>query len=63
MRPPNVQTNLIDKEKNITYEVFAYRKLTYNELIFAVRLYYTQKGAKPKKNAKIQIYTIIGMAR
>jgi hypothetical protein len=61
MDQPTVINTLIDNEKNITYEVFAYRKLTREELVLAVRHFYAQKK-KPrvKPGQTIKIITIIG---
>jgi len=61
MKQPNILNTLIDQEKNITYEVVAYRKLTKEELILAVRHFYAQKKKpKVKPGQKIRIISIIG---
>lgn len=61
MKQPSVLNALVDKEKNITYEVVAYRKLTREELILAVRHFYSQKKKpKVKPGQKIRIISIIG---
>ena len=58
---PDIVSTLVDNEKNITYKVFAYRKLTREELILAVRHFYAQKK-KPKgrPGQTINILSTIG---
>ena len=61
MQMPNVVNTLVDKEKNITYEVVAYRKITREELILAVRHFYAQKKkTKVKPGQKIKIISMLG---
>jgi len=61
MQQPNIISTLVDPEKNITYEVVAYRKLTKDELILSVRNFYAQKKKpKLKPGQKVTILTIIG---
>jgi uncharacterized protein (DUF433 family) len=58
---PNVSNILKDLENDVTYDVIAYRKLSRNEIIQAVRYYNSQKKTKkPKKGTSIKIITIIG---
>jgi hypothetical protein len=61
MKTPNVVTTIVDRERNITYDVFAYRTLTHDELVFAVRHFYAQKKRpKVKPGQRIIIYSVIG---
>ena len=62
METPNVISTIVDKEKNIRFDIIAYRKLTRTEMIQAVSEFYSQKK-KPKKlksGSIIKIVTIIG---
>jgi len=61
MEQPNIINTLVDSEKNITYEVVAYRKLSREELVLAVRHFYAQKK-KPRvrPGQKVRIISIIG---
>lgn len=58
---PDIVSTLVDNEKNITYKVFAFRKLTRDELVLAVRHFYAQKK-KPKvrPGQTIKILSTIG---
>jgi hypothetical protein len=61
MEQPNIISTLVDQQKKITYEIVAYRKLTKEELILAVRHFYAQKKKpKVKPGQKITIISIIG---
>jgi len=61
MQPPNVKHLLIDDKNGVRYRVLAYRKLTREEVLMAVRHYKSQrKGKKPKKGTIITIVTVIG---
>ena len=60
MESPNFKTVLTDTSKNIRYEVFAYRALDRDELLFYVRNFLSMQKRKPKKNTTVQILTVIG---
>lgn len=60
MEMPNVVTEAIDETKNVRYEVVAYRKLTPNELVFAIRHALARMKRKPKKNSVCRLVAIIG---
>jgi hypothetical protein len=61
MELPDVKHLLIDDKNEVRYEVLAYRKLTREEVIMAVRHYKSQKKIKkPKKGTIITIVTVIG---
>lgn len=58
---PSVRTTLVDPAKKITYHVMAYRSLTRDELLMAVRMYLAQAGRKkPKAGSTVTIGTLIG---
>ncbi len=50
MEMPNVRNEILDVEKEITYVVMAYRKMTHGELVQAVRVFHS--GRKSKKKLK-----------
>lgn len=60
MEMPNVVTEAHDEAKNIRYEVVAYRKLSREEVIFAIRHALSGMKKKPKKNSTCRLVTIIG---
>lgn len=60
MQAPNIKNTLIDPERNITYHVMAYRKLSERELLQAVRYSVSQLKRKPKKGSVNTIITVIG---
>lgn len=61
MELPSIVNTLVDKQRNITYEIVAYRKLTREELILAVRNFHSQKKKlKVKPNKKYKIMSSIG---
>jgi len=58
---PRVSNPVRDEEKDVTYNVIAYRKLSREETILAIRHYHAQKNTKkPKKGITVTILTIIG---
>lgn len=63
MRPPNVKTEFVDSEADITYELMAYRHLTYQETLIAVHHFHARrdKRYKLKPGTVIQIHTFIGL--
>ena len=60
MEAPNVLNVLTDPQKNIRYEVMAYRALSEQELLQAVRIAVSMMKKKPKKNTKYTFITVIG---
>ncbi len=61
MQVPNVSNIAKDNERNITFNVLAYRKLTEPELLRAIRYFQsTKQGRKLKKNTAYTIVSIIG---
>jgi hypothetical protein len=60
MELPTIQNILRDNENKIIYHVMAYRSLTREELLLAVRNYLASSKKKPKKGSTITIISIIG---
>jgi hypothetical protein len=60
MDPPKVNNQAYDSERDITYEVYAYRKLSEQELIHAVAVFVRSQKGKPKRGTRYQIMTMIG---
>lgn len=60
MEMPNVCNVFRDEAKNTTYKVYAYRTLSREELVFAVRSFIGSMKGKPKKNTVYDIISIIG---
>jgi len=61
MQFPNVSNLAKDEERNITFNVMAYRKLTESELVMAIRVFRsTKQGRKLKKNTTYTIISVIG---
>lgn len=54
---PRVLNRYLDQARGITFNVMAYRTLTQEELLYAVALYWKQKGGKktPKPGTVITI--------
>lgn len=53
---PNVDNLIHDPDRNVRYNVKAYRKLTMREAMFAI----SQQKRRPKKNSRVLIVTTIG---
>jgi hypothetical protein len=64
MQMPNVKSTITDPKNKVTYDVLAYRPLSYAELVQSVRAYHAQPKVRrrrtPLKNAMITIITIHG---
>jgi hypothetical protein len=60
MEHPNVLNKFIDTKNNVTYEIWAYRKLTQTEIRTAVRVHLSKRRALPKKGRLIKICSLIG---
>ncbi len=62
MKQPNIKNILVDPEKNITYEVMAYCKLTKRETQDCVKKFWSKKKKpKTKPGETVKIITIIGL--
>lgn len=59
---PAVKNVLVDEENDVRYEVLAYRALSEEELLFAVR--YSLASGRPKRKPKcgsvVRLVTLIG---
>lgn len=54
---------MIDEEHNMTYHVMAYRTLSREEVIGAIRAYHLQRKGRrktPERNKIITIVTVLG---
>jgi len=60
MKPPDVITTIRDPKSGMTYHVKAYRKLSREELILAIRHYHASKKPKKRNIKTVTIKTIIG---
>ncbi len=61
MEVPSVKTTYKDTENGITYEVMAYRKLTEEETVLAIRntLSLLKKSKRPKRGQTLTILTVL----
>jgi len=61
MEPPSVSNSIRDEKNGITYNVVAYRKLSREEIVLAIKHHRaSKKTKKPKKGTTVTIVTIIG---
>jgi hypothetical protein len=61
MNPPNVSNIARDADRNITFNVLAYRTLSQQELLMAIRYFRsTKQGRKLKANTTYTIVSVIG---
>lgn len=61
MEQPHISNSIRNKEKDVTYNVIAYRKLSRDEVVNAIRHYHSQKNSKKlKKGTTVTIVTTIG---
>ena len=64
MITPTVESILEDKGRKVVYTVLAYRRLTYDEMLAAVRYFYRvrhPRSATWLRNKRITIVTEIGL--
>lgn len=61
MEMPSVDNFVHDEERNVKFNIKAYRKLTPEEAITAMRFFYSQRKRKPKKNSQVIIMSLIGL--
>lgn len=57
---PNVSNPIQDSQRDVIYEILAYRTLTRAERVMSVRHYLSQQKKKPKRGTKVTIVSIIG---
>ena len=61
MQQPNIKNTIKDDKKDVTYHIMAYRILSKDEMVEAVKMVLSQKAAKTvKKGQVVTIITIIG---
>lgn len=61
MELPTVHNPMKNEENNVLYDVVAYRKLTYDEIVSTIRAYHRQRKSRRKvRNCTIEIVTLIG---
>jgi hypothetical protein len=61
MEQPSVSNPIRDEKNGITYNVVAYRKLSREEIVLAIKHYRaSKKTKKSKKGTTVTIVTIIG---
>ena len=64
MKKPDILSTLYDAEHNMTYRVFAFRKLTEPEMVQTVKLYLSQpkiqKRSAPEKNKTVTTDSLLG---
>jgi hypothetical protein len=59
---PGVKNTLIDEKNDVRYEVLAYRRLSEEELVLAVRMFLTsrRRNRRIKRGTLVQIVSVIG---
>lgn len=60
MEQPNTRNVIKDAERKVTYVVMAYRQLSREEIVIAVRHHLSQRRGQPKKGSTIIIMTTFG---
>ena len=61
MQQPDVRTTLDDTQRRVKWHVLAYRTLTKDEALMAVRGYLAQRGGKmPTPGQEVTIITTLG---
>lgn len=58
---PTIMSSIQDPRSKVTYHVMAYRELTREELVLAIRTFHGQRGAKPiTAGTEVTIITSMG---
>jgi hypothetical protein len=64
MKKPNILSTHYDAKHNMTYRIFAFRKLTELEMVQTVKLYLSQpkilRLSEPEKNKTVTTNTLLG---
>ena len=64
MNKPDILSTLYDADHNMTYRVFAFRKLTELEMVQTVKLYLSQpkilRRSVPEKNKTVTTHSLLG---
>ena len=58
MEFPSVSTIVPDKENRIVWEILAYRNVTQDEAVFAIR-YFLSQNPMPKADSRVRIVTTL----
>jgi len=61
MELPSIRHVVDDPQRKIRYEVFAYRALSQEEAVAAVRNFLSLAKRKPTKNSRVEVHTLIGL--
>jgi hypothetical protein len=61
MGTPNIR-HIYKATNGVTYEVFAYRQLSREEVLFLIRTHNSQRRRMPKKGTVVEIYTTVDEA-
>lgn len=61
MEFPKVPNMMRDPKTNITYNVLAYRELSREEVVQAIRVFNSTQKKRPKRNCQIDIISSIGI--
>lgn len=57
---PDVENLIRDEQRDVTYRIMAYRRLTRDEMVAGVQMFLRQKtGKHPKRGAVITIISVI----
>ncbi|MFT4068088.1 hypothetical protein [Paraburkholderia sp.] len=62
MQLPSVDNFVRDLQQGITYNICAYRKLSWDERMRAVQIFMQQQGVnQPRRGTVIKIFSVIGL--
>lgn len=57
---PSVENLIRDEERDVTYRIMAYRRLTRAEMVAGVQMFIrSKKGKLPKKGSTVTIISVI----
>lgn len=57
---PSVESLIRDEERDVTYRIMAYRRLTRAEMVTGVQMFIrSKKGKLPKKGSTVTIISVI----
>lgn len=62
MEMPNIPHAIKDPNNQVLYVVMAYREISREEAVQAIRAFNAQSGRLPKKGSRITIITTLGAA-
>jgi hypothetical protein len=62
MQLPNVDNFIKDSQQGVTYNICAYRKLSQDEMMRAMRIFIQQQeGRRPARGAVVKIFSLAGL--